>query len=299
MSAPDARTVSPGGICPPAADYNRCVKPSPDYQRRFGGVERLYGAGALVRANAAHVVVVGIGGVGSWAAEALARSGLGRLTLIDLDHVAESNINRQIHAVGSTLGAAKVMAMRDRILTINPDCEVTAIEEFIDERNPASLIPPCDAVIDAIDHVRAKAALIAHCRSAGICIVTTGAAGGRIDPTRIEVADLSRTTQDALASKVRALLRREHGFQREPKKKFGVDCVFSPEQAPRSLPAKRNPRDAGRTCADSCVPDGDLPEVTVDPAAGLNCAGYGSSVAVTASFGFAAAARVLAGILPA
>ncbi len=254
----------------------------PDYARRFGGVERLYGGGALARAAAAHVVVVGIGGVGSWAVEALARSGLGRLTLIDLDHLAESNINRQIHALGSTLGAAKVLAMRERVAAINPTCVVETIEEFVDERNPATLIPPCDAVIDAIDHVRAKAALIAWCRRAGIRIVTTGAAGGRTDPTRIEVMDLSRTTQDALASKVRALLRKDYGFPREPKKKFGVDCVFSPEPVRRSA------------SADSCELDEDF-----DAGAGLNCAGYGSSVAVTASFGFAAAARVLAGILAA
>jgi tRNA A37 threonylcarbamoyladenosine dehydratase len=236
---------------------------------------------------AAHVVVVGIGGVGSWAAEALARSGLGRLTLIDLDHLAESNINRQIHALGSTLGAAKVLAMRERILAINPGCMVHPVEEFIDERNPATLIPACDAVIDAIDHVRAKAALIAHCRRAGIRIVTTGAAGGRTDPTRIEITDLSRTTQDALASKVRALLRKDYGFPREPKKKFGVDCVFSPEQVRRPIGT------------DSCAVAGDTADEAIDPAAGLNCAGYGSSVAVTASFGFAAAARVLAGILAA
>jgi tRNA A37 threonylcarbamoyladenosine dehydratase len=258
------------------------MKPSPDYARRFGGIERLYGAGALARAATAHVVVVGIGGVGSWAAEALARSGIGRLTLIDLDHVAESNINRQVQALDSTLGAAKVLAMRSRMLAINSACVVEAVEEFIDERNPATLIPPCDALIDAIDHVRAKAALIAHCRRAGIRVVTTGAAGGRTDPTRIEVADLARTTQDALASKVRALLRKSHGFPREPKKKFGVECVYSPEQAHRP---------AG---ADSCDLVGEF-----DAAAGLNCAGYGSSVAVTASFGFAAAARVLAGILTA
>jgi tRNA A37 threonylcarbamoyladenosine dehydratase len=263
------------------------MTPPPDYQRRFGGVERLYGAGALARAMAAHVVVVGIGGVGSWAAEALARSGLGRLTLIDLDHLAESNINRQIHALGSTLGAAKVLAMRERILAINPGCMVHPVEEFIDERNPATLIPACDAVIDAIDHVRAKAALIAHCRRAGIRIVTTGAAGGRTDPTRIEITDLSRTTQDALASKVRALLRKDYGFPREPKKKFGVDCVFSPEQVRRPIGT------------DSCAVAGDTADEAIDPAAGLNCAGYGSSVAVTASFGFAAAARVLAGILAA
>ena len=259
-----------------------CMTPTPDYERRFGGVERLYGAGALRRAAAAHVVVAGIGGVGSWAAEALARSGIGRLTLIDLDHIAESNINRQIHALDSTLGAAKTTAMAARIAQINPACVLNVVEEFIDERNPATLIPPCDAVLDAIDHVRAKAALIAWCRQAGIRIVTTGAAGGRTDPTRIEVMDLARTTQDALASKVRAQLRKAYGFPREPQKKFGVECVFSPEQARR--PAS----------ADSCAVD-----AAFEAGAGLNCAGYGSSVTVTASFGFAAAARVLAGILPA
>jgi tRNA A37 threonylcarbamoyladenosine dehydratase len=266
----------------PAADWNRCVTFSPDNTRRFGGIERLYGAGALGRAAAAHVVVVGIGGVGSWATEALARSGIGRLTLIDLDHVAESNVNRQIHALESSFGAAKVRAMHDRIAAINPSCVVNAVEEFIDEANVAMLIPPCDAVIDAIDQVRAKAALIAWCRRAGIRIVTTGGAGGRTDPTQIDVMDLSRTTQDALASKVRARLRKEYGFSRDPKKKFGVDCVFSPEQIRRPISA-----DSG------AVDDG------FDGAAGLACAGYGSSVAVTASFGFAAAARVLAGILTA
>ena len=263
------------------------MNPHPDYARRFGGVERLYGAGALARAAAAHVVVVGIGGVGSWAVEALARSGIGRLTLIDLDHVAESNINRQVHALGATLGAAKVLAMRQRILDINPDCIVATVEEFVDERNPRDLIPACDAVIDAIDHVRAKAALIAHCRRAGIRIVTTGGAGGRTDPTRVDVIDLSRTTQDALASKVRAQLRKDYGFPREPKKKFGVACVYSPEQIRRSV------------SAGLCAVDGVAADIPIDPAAGLNCAGYGSSVAVTASFGMAAAAQVLAGILPA
>ncbi|MDP1610169.1 MAG: tRNA threonylcarbamoyladenosine dehydratase [Sulfuritalea sp.] len=254
---------------------------APDSRRRFGGIERLYGAGALARAAAAHVVVVGIGGVGSWAAEALARSGIGQLTLIDLDHVAESNINRQVHALESSFGAAKVLVMKQRIAAINPACAVVTVEEFIDEANVAALIPSCDAVIDAIDQVRAKAALIAHCRRAGIHIVTTGGAGGRVDPTQVEVTDLSRTTQDALASKVRARLRKEFGFTRDPKKKFGVDCVFSAEQI-------RRPAAAACDVGDE-----------FDAAAGLACAGYGSSVAVTASFGLAAAARVLAGILPA
>lgn len=266
-----------------------------DYARRFGGIERLYGPGALLRAAAAHVVIVGIGGVGSWAAEALARSGIGRLTLIDLDHVAESNVNRQVHALEASFGAAKVMAMKHRIAAINPACVVLAVEEFIDEANVAALIPPCDAVIDSIDQVRAKAALIAHCRRVGIPVVTTGGAGGRSDPTRIEVVDLSRTTQDALASKVRARLRKEYGFTRGPKKKFGVDCVFSPEQIRRPAGAVRGTAAA----PDSCAVAGAAADDGFDAAAGLNCAGYGSSVAVTASFGFAAAARVLAGILTA
>jgi len=253
---------------------------SPDYQRRFGGIERLYGSGALGRAAAAHVAVVGIGGVGSWAVEALARSGIGRLTLVDLDHVAESNVNRQVHALESSFGAAKVAAMKERIAAINPGCVVVAVEEFVDEANVAALIPSCDAVIDAIDQVRAKAALIAHCRRAGTRIVPPGGAGGRVDPTQIEVIDLARTTQDALASKVRARLRKEYGFPRDPKKKFGVDCVFSPEQIRRPVTACETGE-------------------SFDAAAGIACAGYGSSVAVTASFGFAAAARVLAGILPA
>ena len=248
-----------------------------DYSRRFGGIARLYGNDALAKARAAHVVIIGIGGVGSWAVEALARSGIGQLTLIDLDHVNESNINRQIHALDSNLGASKVLAMQRRIADINPECVVNTIEEFIDEENLTTLLPHCDFVIDAIDNVRAKAALIAHCRDAKIRIVTTGAAGGRIDPTCIAVVDLSRTVQDALASKVRAKLRKDYGFSKDPKKKFGVDCVYSPERAP-------NPS----------VGAGTTP---FDGSAGLACAGYGSSVAVTAGFGFAAAASVLKELL--
>lgn len=263
-----------------------------EHARRFTGIERLYGTGAIARAAAAHVVVVGIGGVGSWAAEALARSGIGQITLIDLDHIAESNINRQIHALETTLGAAKVQAMAARIGEINPACRVTLVEEFIDEENVAQLIPPCDAVIDAIDHVRAKAALIAHCQQAGITILTTGGAGGRLDPTQIQIADLSRTTQDALASNVRARLRKHYGYPRDPKKKFGVDCVFSPEQIRRPASAVRVAT-ATHDFSDACPTDAE----TFDASMGLACAGYGSSVAITASFGFAAAARVLAGIL--
>lgn len=249
---------------------------SPDFERRFGGMARLYGPMALERLRAAHVCVIGLGGVGSWAVEALARSGVGRLTLVDLDHVAESNMNRQLHAVEENLGKAKVDAMAERVAAINPDCAVARVDDFITPDNLAALVPADAAVIDAIDQVRAKAALIAHCRRLGQFVVTTGGAGGRVDPTRILVDDLSRTIQDALASKVRAGLRKDYGFPRDPKKKFGVPCVYSPEQICR--PAR----------ADGCAVDG---------AAGLACAGYGSSVAVTAGFGFSAAALVLDHVL--
>lgn len=253
---------------------------SPDLPRRFGGIDRLYGRDSLTRLAAAHVCVVGIGGVGSWAVEALARSGVGRLTLIDLDHVAESNINRQVQALSETLGQAKVLAMKARVAAINPDCVVTTIEDFVTPENAATVLPVCDAVIDAIDQVRAKAALIAHCRRVKIPVVTTGGAGGRTDPARLKVDDLSRTTQDALASKVRARLRKEYDFPREAKKKFGVPCVYSDEPI-------RRPVD-GEAC------DIDDHEAGLH---GLNCAGYGSSVCVTAAFGFAASARAIAILL--
>lgn len=253
------------------------MDPKPDFERRFGGIARLYGAEGARRIAAAHVCVIGIGGVGSWAAEALARSGVGRITLIDLDHVAESNINRQIQADDATLGQAKVLAMRERIARINPQCIVTCIDEFIDPANIATLLPECAVVIDAIDQVRAKAALAAHCKRHRIPLIVTGGAGGRIDPTRLCIDDLSRTTQDALASKVRARLRGEYGFPRDPKKKFGIECVYS--QEPIRRPAN-----------ESCDVDGGGSKQGVS---GLNCAGYGSSVAVTAAFGMAAAARVL------
>lgn len=247
-----------------------------DRARRFSGIERLYGAGSLARLAHAHVCVIGIGGVGSWATEALARSGVGRLTLIDLDHVAESNVNRQVQALATTLGQAKVQAMRERIGRINLDCRVDCIEEFVTVENVAMLLPACDAVLDCIDQVRAKAALVAHCQRNRIPVVTTGGAGGRTDPTRIRIEDLARTTQDALASKLRAKLRRDYGFPRDPKKKFGVPCVFSDEPLHRPQTLACDVDEAGLH--------------------GLSCAGYGSSVAVTAGFGLAAAAHCL-GIL--
>ncbi|MFA7281887.1 MAG: tRNA cyclic N6-threonylcarbamoyladenosine(37) synthase TcdA [Sterolibacterium sp.] len=251
-----------------------------DFERRFGGIARLYGDEALARFSGKHVCVVGIGGVGSWAAEALARSAVGRITLIDLDHIAESNVNRQIHALEGEFGKAKVQAMAQRIHAINPACDIIEIEDFVTAENVAQILPTCDVVLDAIDNVRAKAALIAHCRAAGIGIVTTGGAGGRRDPTRIRVADLALTIQDALASSLRARLRKEYGFTREAKKKFDVECVFSDEPITR-------PKNADL----SCTPG---EESNDSPAPqGLSCAGYGSAVTVTAVFGLVAAARVL------
>lgn len=242
--------------------------------RRFGGIARLYGGQALEKLAVAHVCVIGIGGVGSWVVEALGRSGVRRLTLIDLDHVAESNLNRQVHAHEHTLGQAKVLAMKDRIAQINPACEVGTVEDFITPENAPALLPRCDYVVDAIDQVKAKAALIAHCQVMRIPVVTTGAAGGKADPALIRVDDLSRTTQDPLAAKLRYALRREHGFPRDTKKKFGIECVYSLE------PIRR---------PEAAACDVDEPGLH-----GLSCAGYGSSICVTAGFGFAAASRVLA-----
>lgn len=253
----------------------------PDFDRRFGGINRLYGADALPRLMAAHVCVVGIGGVGSWAVEALARSGIGALTLIDLDHVAESNMNRQLHAVEGNLGKAKVQAMAERVASINPACRVTLVDDFITPDNLAELIPACDAVVDCIDQVKAKVALLAHCRRHKLMVITTGGAGGRLDPSRAKVEDLSRTTQDALASRVRALLRKDFGYPKDPKKKFGIVCVYSDEQVIKPQ-------------AGECAVDG-APTATLQ-GQGLNCAGYGSSVAVTATFGFIAASRVISAI---
>lgn len=244
-----------------------------DRERRFGGVGRLYGQEGAAALRSAHICVVGIGGVGSWAAEALARTGVGRITLIDLDMVAESNTNRQIHALGDIYGKAKVDAMAERILSINPECVVTRIDDFITPENTATLLDKdFSAVIDAIDQVRAKVSMIAFCKRRKLPIVVAGAAGGQIDPTQIRVSDLSLTVQDPLLAKVRSSLRREHSFPRDTKKKFGVAAVFSSE-------ALRYPSAA------SCN--------TERGPAGLNCAGFGSSVCVTSVFGMAAAAHVI------
>lgn len=241
-----------------------------DLQRRFGGLERLYGLDGAAAIRRAHVAVVGIGGVGSWAAEALARSGVGALTLVDLDHVAESNINRQIHALASTLGQAKVVAMRERIAQIHPGCVVHTVEDFVEPDNWPALLPgPVDAVIDACDAVKAKTAMAAWARASKAMFITCGAAGGKRLAHQVDVADIAHTTHDPLLAQVRYRLRK---FHRAPKegRKIGIPCVFS-----REAVAPPDP---------SCAIEGD---------GSLNCHGYGSVVSVTATFGQCAAGWVL------
>ncbi|MDR1350125.1 MAG: tRNA threonylcarbamoyladenosine dehydratase [Zoogloeaceae bacterium] len=241
-----------------------------DLARRFGGVRRLYGETAGQRFMAAHVGVVGVGGVGSWAVEALARSRIGHLTLIDLDMVAESNTNRQIQALEGEYGKSKIVVMAERVQAINPQCQVHCIEDFVSADNVAALLTPdMNIVIDAVDQTRAKAAMIACCRELGRPIITVGAAGGQRDPTRICCADLALARQDPLLAKVRAQLRRTHAFPEAPKK-FGVTAIYSSE------PVRYPPREACDAAAQ-----------------GLSCAGFGSSVCVTASMGFAASAAAL------
>lgn len=242
-------------------------------QRRFGGLERLYGVDGAQRIRDAHVVVVGVGGVGSWTAEALARSGVGQLTLVDLDHVAESNINRQIHAVSTTVGQAKVLAMRDRIALINPGCVVHCIEDFVEPENWPELLGgvKVSAVVDACDQVRAKTAMAAWALANKQLLISVGAAGGKRQAHKVDIDDLSATTHDPLLAQLRYRLRKHHRAARDGKK-IGVSCVFSRESVA--------PPDA--SCAVESGGDGSL-----------NCHGYGSVVAVTATFGQCAAGWVL------
>jgi tRNA A37 threonylcarbamoyladenosine dehydratase len=241
-------------------------------QRRFGGLERLYGVEGAKRIRASHVVVVGIGGVGSWSAEALARSGVARLTLVDLDHVSESNINRQIHALSTTVGQAKIEAMRDRIALINPECDVRCIDEFVEPGNWPQLLgsDPVDAVIDACDQIKAKTAMAVWARATGQAFISVGAAGGKRQAHKVDIDDLSATTHDPLLAQLRYQLRKHHGAPREGRK-IGITCVFSREAVAQP----------DVSCA---IEGGD---------GSLNCHGYGSVVAVTATFGQCAAGWVI------
>lgn len=254
----------------------------PDIARRFGGVSRLYGIDGLAKLQAMHICVIGIGGVGSWAAEALARNAVGTITLIDLDNIAESNVNRQLHAVDGAFGKAKVTAMRERVLSINSQATVHEIEDFVTIENTNTMLNhDYDGVIDCIDDAKAKAAIANFCNTKNIPLVMTGAAGGRLDATRIKQADLSGVSHDKLLAKVRNVLRRDYGFSngqsaKTKSLKLGVHCVYSDEEVTKP----------DNTC-----------EVNEPAITGLSCAGYGSSVCVTASFGFAAAGLLLKQLL--
>lgn len=251
-----------------------------DIERRFGGVIRLYGDAGLKKLQQSHVVVIGIGGVGSWAVEALARNAVGQLTLIDLDNVAESNVNRQIHAHEGQFGLAKVTAMAQRVKQINPSAVVNEIEDFITPENLQETMglikAPVDVVLDCTDAVKAKVALAAYCDQKRLSLYVSGSAGGRLDPTRMQTDDLAMVNGDKLLAKVRQQLRKYHGFpaavNAKKPKKLGVHCVYSNEVMIKP----------------STVCEVDDVGVT-----GLNCAGYGSSVSVTAPFGFTLAQLAL------
>lgn len=259
-----------------------------DYSLRFGGIARLYGKHALTLLEQAHFCVIGIGGVGSWVAEALARNGIGHITLIDLDDICVTNINRQIHALTDTIGESKVEIMSERIKQINPDCRVNIIEDFVTIENLDELMAAnYDYIIDAIDSVDIKTRLIAHCKRNKMPIITIGGAGGQVDPSKIAITDLSKTYQDPLLAKVKNQLRREFNFPRADiskasKRKFSIDAVFSTEQL-------RYPNDSGDVCLAK-------PDTTGDnnSAMRLDCSsGFGATTHVTATFAFFAVGRAI------
>jgi tRNA threonylcarbamoyladenosine dehydratase len=250
------------------------------YEERFGGVRRLFGNKGQERLRRAHVCVVGLGGVGSWAVEALARSGVGALTLVDLDDVCVSNVNRQIHALDGELGKPKVEALARRVRAINPGCAVHPIQAFFLKSNAAEILQTrFDYVFDAIDSPARKCLLIAQCRERAIPVITTGGSAGRRDPTAVQVTDLAFSSHDRLLQEIRKKLRTRHGFPRGDRP-FGVECVISPE--PVIYPAKD-----GTVCA-APVADADLR---------LDCdSGFGTVSFVTGTFGFVAAARIVQSI---
>lgn len=249
-----------------------------DYDQRFSGIARLYGADAANRIRHAHIAIIGVGGVGSWSVEALARSGVGALTLIDLDEVCVSNVNRQLPALTSEVGKPKVDVLKKRIHGINSSCEIHAIEEFFTSANAAELLSsPFTAVLDAIDDVGNKSLLLAECLRRELPVVTVGAAGGRRDPTALRIADLAFTSHDRLLQRVRKILRTDYQFPLHPKTAFGIPCVYSVE-----LPVF--PQPDGTVCETR----GDATELR------MNCnSGYGSATHITGAFGFAAAAELL------
>lgn len=256
-----------------------------DYSLRFGGIGRLYGVSALARFRAARVAVIGIGGVGSWTVEALARSGIGHLTLVDLDEICVTNVNRQLHAMDGQVGRQKTEAMAERVRAISPTCDVQVLPTFFGEKNAAEILSQgFDYVVDAIDTVRQKSLLLAECKQRGIPVVTCGAAGGRRDPSRIRVVDVAHTIHDALLMQVRKQLRAKHGFPKastgKKAKKFGIEAVFTEEQAVF-------PQCDGSVSTDK--PEGTNLRLSCE-------SGYGTAAPVTATFGLIAASRVLEGL---
>ncbi|WP_322997039.1 tRNA threonylcarbamoyladenosine dehydratase [Castellaniella sp.] len=254
-----------------------------DPARRFGGLDRLYGTGASQVLGDLHVMVAGIGGVGTWCVEALARSGVGALTLVDMDHIAESNINRQAHALGSTLGMAKIRAMAARIQDINPACRVTEIDDFVGPDNIAGLLStgPVGMLLDCTDQIPAKVAMVLQARAQGWPLLVCGGAGGKTDSLALRAGDLSGVTHDALLGRLRQDLRQRHGYPKggvaggKPKRRvprMDVSCLWFDQ--PVVLPAAwTQPVDTSTLLAPQ----------------GLSCAGYGSVVTVTAAMGLAAA----------
>ena len=265
---------------------------SPDLERRFGGLRRLYGDAGYTRLRAARFAVVGLGGVGSWAAEALARSGVAGLVLIDLDHVAESNINRQVQALTPTLGQAKVQALAERIALIHPGCSVHGVEDFATADNWPALLPiAVDVVIDACDQVRAKEAIALWSLETGVPLIVAGAAGGKQRPEAVQVADLADVTHDPLLAALRQRLRKAGAVPRAggSPAASGIRCVFSREPVAAPL---RSAAAAAGTDAEAACEANPSPDATTDGS--LNCHGYGSSVMVTATFGMAAASAAVA-----
>ena len=252
---------------------------SQSYIDRFEGLARVYGFGALEHLHKAHFCIVGVGGVGSWAAEAAARSGIGQITLIDHDDIDIGNTNRQIHTLADTIGASKVEVLKERIVRINPDCLCVAIDDLVTRGSIEKFgFARFDYVIDAIDHVQHKVSLVHHCRRNKIRIISTGGAGGLTDPSKIEVGDLTQTYNDPLLAKLRSNLRHQIGYSRNPRRRFAIDCVFSTEQA--IYPASNG--------TVSFAKPGQGERTTLDCATGI-----GSFVGVTACFGFTAVAHAI------
>ncbi|MEO7478740.1 MAG: tRNA threonylcarbamoyladenosine dehydratase [Lysobacteraceae bacterium] len=251
------------------------------YRERFAGIDRLYGSGAALRLAERHVAVVGLGGVGSWVVEALARSGVGRLTLIDADDLCLSNTSRQLHALEGQFGRNKAVVLAERVLAINPSIDVEAVQDFVVAANlEAILARGFDLVIDACDSMRSKIDLIAACKRRKLPLLVVGSAGGRTDPTMVRVRDLSRTEHDALLALIRKKLRAEHRFPRNPDRYFGIPAIYSLENV-------KYPQADGSVC-------GQRPNLPPDAAMKLDCGGgLGSATHVTGAFAFAAVARAM------